>query len=80
MKLFQINEDDLQTLEQIVPGLCDRLQSLDFAANGPKHQNELKTKIRQVRRILTDVRWNYGPPEIIEQIPADGGDDVPPPN
>lgn len=79
-KLFQIEESDLQALEELIPPLCDRVQSLDFSAHGKANQAEIRTKARRLQTILTNIRWNYGPPEIVEQIPA--GDDPPqiPPN
>lgn len=64
-RLFQVNEDDLATLEQCVPDLVDRLYCkpdlLDTA---------IKMKIRRVQRIITDIRWDYGPPDSVEVIPA----------
>jgi len=63
--MFQINEDDLGALEHTLPQLASALM--------PKLDNRLRAQIRQVQRILTDVRWNYGPPSEVEIIP-DGGD------
>lgn len=70
MKLHQINEDDLKTLEELLPALLARLQSAEWKPGDP--QNELKVKMRQIQRIIVDVRWNYGPPTIVDRIPADG--------
>lgn len=62
-KLFQIKEEDLASIEQALPELADALMtSLD---------NRLRTKIRLLKRIITDVRWNYGPPSEVEIISAD---------
>lgn len=63
-RLFQINEDDLAALEKAVPQLVDALT--------PTLDNRLRVYVRQVRRIITDVRWNYGPPTDVETIPAEG--------
>jgi hypothetical protein len=62
-KLFQIYEEDLAELEHILPQLAERLMTaLD---------NPLRVKIRRVQTILTNVRWNYGPPTDVDVIPAD---------
>lgn len=70
-KLMAIHEPDLQTLEELVPPILERLQSLDFAAHGKANQNEIRAKMRRIQEILVNVRWNYGPHEIVEQFPAD---------
>lgn len=69
MKLFQIYEDDLAALEADAPWLCERLVftlAMDNAA---------RIRIRRLKSILTNVRWNYGPPSEVERIDAgeDGG-------
>lgn len=62
-KLFQINENDLAELERIIPALCDRhMKALD--------SNVDRTAIRVIQRILSDVRWNYGPPTDVTEMPA----------
>ncbi len=60
MKLFQINEADLAELERTVPSLADALM--------PVMTNRLRVQIRLVQRVLSDVRWNYGPPTNIEEV------------
>lgn len=63
-KLFQIHEEDLAELERILPDICDRyMQVLD---------NRLRVQFRRLQTILSQVRWNYGPPQQVEIIPADG--------
>lgn len=62
-KLFQINEDDLATLERTLPQFADALM--------PRLDNRLRTQLRQVQQILSNVRWNYGPPSEVIIIPAD---------
>jgi hypothetical protein len=64
MKLFQITEDDLAELEHTLPDLCDAV------AMRPEATSQQRTQIRRVRRIISDVRWNYGPPEQVERIDA----------
>jgi len=61
MPFFQISRDDLQTLEEIVPELLARLYSGNSVDNA---------KIRRVQRILTDVRWRYGPWNEVQRIEA----------
>lgn len=68
-RLLQIYESDLADLERIVPQIADAA-----VFNRPLTPT-LKTHIRRVQTILTNVRWNYGPPEVAEKIPCDGGDD-----
>lgn len=62
--LHQINEEDLSSLERTLPQLSDALM--------PILTNRLRTQLRQVQRILSDVRWNYGPASEVEVIPAEG--------
>lgn len=63
MKLFQITEDDLQTLERIAPALCERMYG----------HMDTQTRVRfdKIKAILSNVRWNYGPPLKVITIPAD---------
>lgn len=54
VKFFQITEDDLQMLEKVLPEILDRMYgSLDA---------RMQVKFRNVQKILSNVRWNYGPP------------------
>lgn len=62
-KLYQITEDDLGELERTLPRLAEALR--------PKLDNRLRVHIRQVQKILCDVRWNYGPPTDVRVIPVD---------
>lgn len=66
MKLHQINADDLATLEELAPEL---LWLLDEKLN----DTAVRMKVRRVKEILSNVRWNYGPPLEVEIHPA--GDD-----
>lgn len=71
-KLFQIREDDLETLETAVPALVAR------------HEHDLspadKVAVRQIQDVLQKVRWNYGPHKehFIDPGPADGNDESDP--
>jgi hypothetical protein len=66
MKLFQINADDLAQLERDLPLLA---QSLMLTMN-----NSDRAAIRRIKAILSNVRWNYGPPTNVEIV----GEDAPP--
>lgn len=63
MKLFQINEDDLATLERDIPAIVSCVMPhLRFAD---------RVAIRRVQKILLNVRWNYGPPTHVERVDDD---------
>ena len=59
-KLFRIEEDDLAELERTLPEFADALLTL--------MNSRLRVKIRRVQKILSDVRWSYGPPSHVEQV------------
>ena len=64
-KLFQISEDDLATLERVVPEFVNAIM-----VRGGGFENKLCVKVRQVKQILSDVRWKYTPPSENETILA----------
>ena len=66
-KLYQIHEDDLADLERILPKLMD--------SPSANLTNADRVAWRRVQRIVTSVRWNYGPYTEREIIPA--GDEPP---
>ena len=53
MKMFQIYEDDLVELEHTLPQLADALAQ--------RMNNRLRVQLSRVQKILSAVRWNYGP-------------------
>lgn len=60
MRYFQVSEDDLAELERTLPDLMSStVMSLT---------NRQRVQFRRCQRILTNVRWNYGPPEVIEEV------------
>jgi hypothetical protein len=65
-RMLQIHEDDLAALERTLPQLSDALM--------PVLGNRLRVQLRQVQKILSDVRWNYGPPSEVVVLPPDGDD------
>jgi hypothetical protein len=65
-KLFQITEEDLAELEHVMPQIQNDL--FDELA-GPAG-NRIRVQLRRVKEILTNVRWDYGPPEHVERIDA----------
>lgn len=63
-KLFQIYEEDLGELERTLPQLAEALMP---ALNG-----RLRVQLRRVQNILSNVRWNYGPPSEVTVVSGDG--------
>lgn len=62
-KLHQINEEDLSELEQVMPQLAQALM--------PVLDNKLRVQLRRCQSILSNVRWDYGPPSEVETISTD---------
>ena len=63
MRMFQIREEDPAELETMLPDMCDKLY--------PQLDHYLRTKFRHLKTLLSEIRWNYGPPGIVEVIDAD---------
>lgn len=63
-RLYHIYDADLAELEQLVPHLTERL--------GPRTDNTDRVKIRRVKEILSNVRWNYQPHYDVQEFSADG--------
>ena len=63
VRTFQITEEDLAELERIVPYMADRLLSA--------MDNQLRVKVRTAQRVLTNVRWRYGPPAEVIVMPVE---------
>lgn len=59
-KLYRITEDDLASLEHVMPLIVDAM----FTNINPR----VATKLRLIKRILSDVRWGYGPPSHVERV------------
>ena len=60
-RLFQINENDLAELERLLPEMAIMI------SESHRYDNRARTILRVVQRIMTDVRWDYGPPgEVVE--------------
>ena len=60
-RLFQIHEENLAELERLVPELGEALN----AAHITPCQ---RTQLRRCKMILSNIRWNYGPPTEFERI------------
>lgn len=58
--LFQIHEDELAELERTIPRIADEL----MIHTSPR----TATSFRRIQKILSNVRWNYGPPSHVEII------------
>lgn len=65
-RLFQIRDDDLSELTQLTARVLD---DWIFEVGTTPLNRRTYTRIRD---ILSDVRFNYGPPTYIEKIPCDG--------
>lgn len=65
--MHQVHENDLSELEQVLPQLAEALT--------PVLTNRLRVQLRRCQQIVSNVRWNYGPPSDVKVIPADGTDD-----
>ena len=63
LRLHQISEDDLTSLEHDLPLIMD--------ACFDRIDNRLRMKFRSVKEILSNVRWGYGPPLYSEKVPAE---------
>jgi len=59
-RMFQIHEDDLVELERTLPQIQDCL-IVEMARN-PDAAPRIRKMLGVVKRIASDVRWNYGPP------------------
>lgn len=66
-RLFQIYETDLTALEELLPAI---LWANPLACN----DTATRMKFRRVKEIISNVRWNYGPPTEVEEIAADDSD------
>ena len=62
-RFFQITEEDLGELERTLPHIADVLAK-------PELNNRQRVWIRRVQKIISDVRWNYGPPGEVKVIPG----------
>ena len=66
-KLFDIYEDDLAELERTLPQLGNALtQHLT---------NRLRMQLRRCQTILSNVRWNYGPPTQVKIVSCGDADE-----
>lgn len=60
VKMFQISTTDFDDLERFIPDIADKLMI--------HLQPRQKTQLRRIKEILSNVRWNYGPPDHVEVI------------
>lgn len=78
VKLFQVNEDDLAELERVLPQWADFLSVARHpVGDGMLLDNRMRTQIQRVQIILRDIRWNYGPPDVVKIIPAESTEPQP---
>ena len=73
-KVYQVTEENLVELERIIPELYQSI-----AIHCQPYQ---RTRFRQIKNMLSDIRWGGGPYSEIYQIPADAEniDDYLPPD
>lgn len=64
IKHFIVSEDDLETLERALPSLQDAMMS----APGVINRKDVSDHLKMCKEILSNVRWNYGPPMQVETI------------
>jgi hypothetical protein len=64
---FQISEADLETLEQQLPEIVAAASSSDYWNNN----KSLQEASEMVKSIVSNVRWNYGPPAEVHRIPSE---------
>lgn len=69
-KNFFIPESDLAILERCVPMLHELCSQLPAGYKRP----DIQVAVEECKRVLSDVRWNYGPYSEVEIIPARDGD------
>lgn len=61
--LFQVYETDLQKLEAALPRI---MEACGMALNRP----DVQVLFDEVKDIVSNIRWNYGPPTEIVRIPV----------
>lgn len=69
-RLFQITADDLSELERVLPEFADAL------APTAGYTPRVRAQLRRVQKILSDVRWGYGPPTAVERVGGPDGEAV----
>lgn len=62
-QLYRVTEDDLAILESELPRL---LESSSIACNDPI----IRKRWQAVKEIVSNIRWDYGPPQQVGQISA----------
>lgn len=67
-KMMQIDENDLGELERVLPELAEA------AVLSPAMSNRLRVKLRRCQRVLSNVRWNYGPATDVTTVQSDEED------
>jgi hypothetical protein len=63
---FQVSEEDLAELEHTLPKAFMDLQM--FTANNHPSANRVRVQFSRVQKILTNIRWRYGPWEQVQIV------------
>jgi hypothetical protein len=64
-KSYRISEDDLAELERLLPELCWQMAPV---LENPEAAGRVRTQLRRCKTIISNVRWDYGPPEEVERV------------
>ena len=64
MRLFQINEVDLEVLERELPNII----ALAESAPTWNEAKDVREAASMVKTIISNVRWGYGPASRVETI------------
>jgi hypothetical protein len=59
--MFQIAEDDLETMEAALPKLQEALMG-NPSGEPPINRKDVNEHLQMLKSIVSNVRWNYGPP------------------
>jgi hypothetical protein len=71
MKMFQINESDLEVLEREIPNIFDLAAFSDAYNKRP----DIQEAADMIKKIISNVRWNYGPPFETHSVEIGGKSD-----
>lgn len=66
-RLLQITEPDLAELERLLPKILND-HVMQSGNDGPTSQR-LRVAYISIQRILTNVRWDYGPATEVYRVP-----------
>lgn len=62
---YQISEEDLEVLEKHVPEICEIVA---FNLRNWNERNDVQEACAMLKKIISDVRWSYGPPIVVKHV------------